>query len=139
RIRGSNGFRQLPDVSALAGTPYWRIWTTFDDGTRGWANGNGTSAATPFWAASMLLVQQYMAKQKAGQVCFAAPLLYAIAKSSPNAFFDIVSGTNLGWSAAKGWDFATGWGTPDLWNIARAAVSYRAKHPLPSGGSACRS
>jgi len=138
-VTGSNGKRQLPDVSALAGSPYWSIYSTYSDG-RGWGGGGGTSAATPFWAGAMVLVQQYMAQKHAGPVCFAAPFLYALAKDSWKArpFFDITTGTNLGWPAAKGWDFATGWGSPDVWNLAQDAVAYRSKHPLP-GGNACRS
>jgi kumamolisin len=140
RAAGSNGKRQLPDVSALAGSPYWSIYSTFSDGSRGWGGGGGTSAATPFWAGAMALVQQYMTQKHAGPVCFAAPFLYALAKGTWRAkpFFDITTGTNLGWPAARGWDFATGWGSPDVWNLAQDAVAYRAKHPLPGGGSPCR-
>jgi subtilase family serine protease len=141
RVTGSNGKRQLPDVAALAGSPYWSIYSTFSDGSRGWGGGGGTSAATPFWAGAMTLVQQYMTQKHAGPVCFAAPFLYALAKGTWKAkpFFDITTGTNLGWPATRGWDFATGWGSPDVWNLAQDAVAYRAKHPLPGGGSACTS
>jgi kumamolisin len=136
----SNGFRQVPDVAALAGSPWWSVYTVFEGGQASWGGGGGTSAATPFWAASMVLVQQYMLAHRAGSVCFAAPLLYALARGTWKAapFYDIKTGTNLGWSAGDGWDFATGWGSPDVWNLSRDAVSYRAKHPLPGGSNACR-
>jgi kumamolisin len=139
RVPGvSNGHRQTPDVSAAsgAGSP----WYTNDGGkaSDGWGASYGTSAAAPFWAASLLLIQQYMQLQKAGSLCFATPLLYAIAESSwqKPPFHDVTSGTNLFYQATQGWDFATGWGSPDVAAIAGAAVTYRHQNPLPAGG--CR-
>jgi subtilase family serine protease len=136
----SSGLRQVPDVSAAAGggSPWW----VFDGaGTKGWDKVWGTSASAPFWAASMLLVQQYMEQHHAGPVCFASPLLYAISslgwKYPP--FHDVISGTNRHYLAGPGWDLATGLGSPDVYNLATAAVAYRAKHPLPSGNNACKS
>ena len=62
--------RGIPDVSAASGIN--SPWAIYADGhLKGiW----GTSAATPFWAASMLLVQQYLEQKHAGPLCFAAPL-----------------------------------------------------------------
>lgn len=137
--RLSNGKRQLPDVSAAAGSdsPWW----VFDGASpNGWEKVGGTSAATPMWAASMLLVQQYMQRQNAGQLCFAAPLLYGIARTSWRLppFHDVVYGGNRYYLARRGWDFATGWGSPNVWNLATAAVVYRQQHPLPTTANSCR-
>jgi subtilase family serine protease len=136
----STGKRQVPDVSAAAGSgsPWW----VYDgSGAKGWDRIWGTSASAPFWAASMLVVQQYMEQHHAGPVCFAAPLLYAIGslgwKYPP--FHDIASGTNRYYAAGPGRDLATGLGSPDVYNLATAAVAYRAQHPLPSGNNVCRS
>ena len=98
----------------------------------------GTSAATPFWATSMLIVQQYMQKQRVGPLCFAAPLLYALAERSWRypPFHDITIGDNRFYQAEPGWDFATGWGSPEVYNLATYAVSYRQRNPLP-GHNAC--
>jgi subtilase family serine protease len=132
----SNGKRQLPDVSAAAGSasPWW----VFDGAQpEGWDKVSGTSASTPFWAASMLLVQQYMKKQNAGPLCFAPPLLYRMARTSWRfpPFHDVIYGGNRYYDAKRGWDFATGWGSPDVWNLATAAVYMRSKHPLPAGNA----
>jgi subtilase family serine protease len=141
RVPGvSNGKRQVPDVSAAAGdaSPWWVMDGA---GTSGWQPVNGTSAAAPFWAASMLLVQQYMKLHGAGPVCFAPPLLYAIGSTGWKfpPFHDVTTGTNRFYAAGTGWDFATGIGSPDVWNLATAAVVYRKQHPLPSGANACKS
>ena len=136
----SNGHRQTPDVSAAAGDA--SAWLMNDGSTNpgGWDAAYGTSAATPFWAASMLLVQQFMVSHHAGPLCFATPLLYGIAgetwRNPP--FHDVVLGGNRYYQAGPGWDFATGWGSPNVGNLATAAVAYRRQHPLPSAGNACR-
>ena len=130
----SNGQRQLPDVSAAAGgDSAWHINDGIPPGL-GWISAYGTSAAAPLWAASLLLVQQYMAQQGVGPLCFAPPLLYAIAQGAPSAFHDVAGGTNLYYPAVPGWDFATGWGSADLAVLAQAIVAYRHQNPLPAAG-----
>ena len=136
----STGARETPDVSAAAGdaSPWW----VYDGrGGSGWEPIGGTSGAAPFWAASMLLVDQYMQSHGAGPLCFAAPLLYGIASESWrfSPFHDVTLGGNRYYDATPGWDFATGWGSPDVYNLATAAIAYRQAHPLPSGTSACAS
>jgi subtilase family serine protease len=80
----------------------------------------GTSAATPLWAAVIAL-----ADQDAGQhLGFVNPAIYAIAHSSAchRAFHDVVTGDNsvlwpagvyVGYNAGPGWDPVTGWGSPN--------------------------
>jgi kumamolisin len=136
----STGARQTPDVSAAAGgASAWWVY----DGSKGtgWEPVYGTSAATPFWAASMLLVNAYMEAHGAGPTCFAAPLLYGVAGESWRyaPFHSVTSGGNRFYQAGPGWNFATGLGSPDVYNLATAAVAYRAQHPLPAGGGACAS
>ena len=139
----SNGNRQLPDVAGPAGLASpWSV----NDGSRqygpaGFDEVGGTSAATPFWAASLALVQQYVQHNHAGPLCFAAPLLYDTAELSWTypPFHDITLGGNGYYNAGPGWNFATGWGSPNVFNLATAIVSYRAKHPLPTAANACRS
>jgi subtilase family serine protease len=130
----STGGRQTPDVSAAAGlaSPWW-VYT--GQSGNGWTQVGGTSAAAPFWAGSLLLIQQYMEQQKAGPLCFATPLLYEIADQSWKypPFHDVALGDNLYYSAVTGWDFATGLGSPDVFNLATAIVSYRQSHPLAGG------
>jgi kumamolisin len=138
RVPGiSNGKRQTPDVSAAAGAASPTL--VYDRGDGGFESVWGTSAATPFWAASMLLVAQRIEQEGAGPLCFAAPLLYAIAERSwvDPPFHDVTVGGNRYYNAGAGWDFATGWGSPNVNNLATAIVSYRLSHPLPSTANAC--
>jgi subtilase family serine protease len=124
--RYSDGKRQLPDVSANA------------DPNTGWAlitGGSlsptaGTSAAAPFWAGAMALIEQYARRHGVGQLGFIDPVLYRIA-SVPQpapAFHDITIGTNRYYPATSGWDFATGLGSPDVYNLARDIVRYLKRH-----------
>jgi pro-kumamolisin-like protein/subtilase family protein len=118
--RFSTGKRQLPDVSAAA------------DPDSGFfvVNGGqltsigGTSAATPFWAASMLLIKQYAQKQGIRRLGFVAPVLYRIAstKQPYPPFHDVVAGGNRYYRAGPGWDYVTGLGSPNVWNLARDMV-----------------
>jgi subtilase family serine protease len=123
----SNGRRQVPDVSADAdpGTP-WSIYARGQPGDVG-----GTSAAAPFWAASMLLITQYAAGQGVGRLGYVNPILYALA-SSPQPFaplHDVTGGGNRFYPAGTGWDAATGLGSPDVYALARDMVRYLRAHP----------
>jgi kumamolisin len=120
--RFSTGKRQVPDVSADA------------DPDTGWAfrfggsfaENGGTSAATPFWASSMLLIRQYAQRRHAGRLGFVDPMLYRIA-STPQPFapfHDVVRGGNRYYPATRGWDYSTGLGSPDVWNLARDIVAF---------------
>ena len=120
--RFSNGMRQLPDVSAAADP--WSGWDTYTGGAMTVAG--GTSAATPFWAASTALVAEYAGRHGDGQLGFVDPTLYAIAarpQLAP-ALHDITIGANRYYPAAPGWDFATGLGSPEVANLARDVVAY---------------
>ena len=119
----SNGKRQLPDVSA-ASDP--------DSGFFVISGGQlmsigGTSAATPFWAGSMLLIKQYAQKTGAARrLGFVAPILYRLAstKQPYPPFHDVVAGGNRYYRAGPGWDYVTGLGSPNVWNLARDMVRY---------------
>jgi subtilase family serine protease len=111
----SRGFRQVPDVSAVAlNLPLYfgDQWQTFPDGT---GAGGGTSAATPIWAAGMALVNQALMHKY--HVFFAGPIaFYYVANHAGRLtpYYDVTQGTNLGFNTTPGWDFATGLGTPNL-------------------------
>ena len=114
----SLGFRQVPDVAAVASNlPLYfnGQWLTLPDGT---GAGGGTSAATPIWAAGMALANQATIQNY--HIFFAGPLVfYAIANNHGqfSPYFDITEGNNLGFNATPGWDFATGLGAPNLPDI----------------------
>ena len=88
----------------------------------------GTSASSPTFAAIVSLPNE--ARFKAGKPAmgFLNPFLYA----NPDAFFDVVEGTNAegrgpftspyGYHAAPGWDAATGLGTPHFNKLLTAAM-----------------
>jgi kumamolisin len=121
------GSRQTPDVSAAAdpGTP----WSYVSYGAV--AHVGGTSAATPFWAATALLVGQYAAGHGIARIGFLAPILYALASSrQPFApLHDVVLGGNRYYQAGPGWDAATGLGSPEVYNLARDVVRYLRRGP----------
>lgn len=124
--RYSDGKRQIPDVSANA------------DPNSGWAlvtGGSlsptaGTSAAAPFWAGAMALIEQYARQHGVGRLGFVDPMLYRIASTPQVAppFHDVTIGTNRFFPATPGWDFATGLGSPDVYNLARDIVRYLKGH-----------
>lgn len=125
-VRGT--CREVPDVSANAGTPF-ATYCTIGGGNSfrslcnsgGWTGLGGTSAAAPIWAALFALADSAPACATSGPVGFANPALYAIAGGPGYAstFRDVTSGSNdlTGahpgrFSAAPGYDLASGLGTP---------------------------
>jgi subtilase family serine protease len=126
-VNSSIDKRGVPDVSADADQSTG--WSTYDDGN--WGEAGGTSAATPFWAASMLLIQQYANSHHAGRIGFADPILYALAKGGQPypPFHDVTTGSNRYYTAHAGWDPATGLGSPNVYNLARDIVAYLQRHP----------
>ena len=98
-----NGFvgRGVPDVAADAdpATGY----AVFVDGQSTVLG--GTSAVAPLWAALFARLNQLLGVP----LGFVAPRLYG----AENAFRDITTGNNDGYSAGPGWDPCTGQGTPN--------------------------
>jgi kumamolisin len=108
--------RVVPDVSALAGKPYYGLVFT----GLPWPDGK-TSASAPVWAALIARINAKLPPKKRQR--FLTPLLY---QKMPNgkivgevAFRDIITGINApsgwdtGYKARPGFDAATGWGVPD--------------------------
>jgi kumamolisin len=102
----------VPDVAALAGPPSFDIVLGGKP-----ANGGGTSASTPVWAALIARIAARLPATKRRR--FLVPLLYhpAVAKTG---FRDIVSGANgpsprpgSGYEARRGFDAVSGLGVPD--------------------------
>jgi subtilase family serine protease len=125
-----HGQRQVPDVAADADPN-----TGFDiifQGQEGMAG--GTSAATPLWAATVALIDQYLTSKGLREVGFANPALYWMgdneSKLAAKPFHDVTAGNNLAYDAAPGWDFATGWGSMDGAALEQAWVLY-----IKSGGA----
>jgi subtilase family serine protease len=109
--------RGVPDVAADADAST-AMALTFTGGVLYPAQ--GTSAATPLWAAVIALADQ----QAGHHLGFVNPAIYAIARSPAHhrAFHDTVTGDNsvlwptgifTGYHAGPGWDPVTGWGSPN--------------------------
>jgi hypothetical protein len=111
--------REVPDVSALAGMPFYTFYCTAGDcsSINGWGYFWGTSFATPLWASLVALSNENCAG--APPAGFLNPALYSLAASRHSPFRDITTGdndftgTNMGdYPATRGYDLATGLGTP---------------------------
>jgi hypothetical protein len=116
--QGSDSMRNIPDV-ALTGDEVF-VYT----------NGknlcvDGTSCATPLWAALTALVNQQAAANNEPPVGFLNPALYGIGQGShySSDFHDITVGNNTNsvstnkFFAVAGYDLCTGWGTPSGSNL----------------------
>jgi subtilase family serine protease len=130
------GLRQTPDVAGPAdpNSGFLECVTHPGESKPSCASGaGGTSAAAPFWAASMLLVQQYAAAHGAGSLarCFAGPILYDLAaKRQPvPPFHRVALGNNGYYPATGGWSFATGLGSPEVFNLAQDYASFLRSQP----------
>src|SRR3989440_5661687 len=125
----SNGFRQVPDISADAdpATGYAIYCTVTNAGCpgTGWISIGGTSASAPLWAGSAALVNQYLQAQGKHRVGFVNPTLYSLfnAKQQFLPFHDVITGNNLFYPATSNYDLASGIGSPDIYNIARDLVA----------------
>jgi kumamolisin len=129
-----DGVRQVPDVAAAA-DPNSGFFVAFPDAETGdtvvGAVG-GTSASTPFWSATMLLIRQKAEQEGVGRLGFANDLLYAVAQRSqdygdPNRddepFRDVLIGGNRLHDCAPGYDLATGLGSPNAGVLADEIVA----------------
>ncbi len=116
--------RNLPDV-ALPSTGLF----TWISGQR--QSGGGTSAAAPLLAGFTAMMNEQSKANGLGQVGFANPLFYAIAKTSayPTTFNDIQTGNN-GYPAGPGYDLVTGLGSPKCGLIDKVAPA-----PVADGGT----
>ncbi len=99
-IPNADGYRGNPDVAAVAGSPV----TTYEEGR--WTTEEGTSVASPIWTGIAALVNKPITDS----------LLYSLAKSEPDSFNSITTGSNgsCGYycTARAGYNYITGLGTP---------------------------
>ncbi len=114
---GSSDGRVIPDISALAGQPFYALTFAGKSSPNG-----GTSASAPLWAALLARINGNLPAGK--QQRFVTPLLYQKGSNGKTvgaaAMRDITTGTNAsspqpgkGYKAGAGFDAATGWGVPD--------------------------
>ena len=108
--------RIVPDISALAGPPYYQMVMLGKPAPNG-----GTSASAPLWAA--LIARSAAAATPQRAPVFLAPLLYGAGPDGhplgTSVCRDITAGDNpstppgWGFSAGPGFDAVSGWGVPD--------------------------
>jgi subtilase family serine protease len=135
RSFSASGKRMVPDVAAFADESpgYPIVCSKGVQGCKGSGQSiafvGGTSAATPLVAGMIALWNEQAKQQGLPRPGFVAPLLYSLAKSSPQSFRDITQGTNalFGGSCCPtrpGFDLATGWGSP-VANVVAASLPSR--------------
>ena len=131
----ASGKRMVPDVAAFADESpgYPIVCSKGVQGCKGSGQSiafvGGTSAAAPLVAGMIALWKQQAHDQGLKRPGFVAPLLYSLARSSPQAFLDITLGTNalFGGSCCPtrtGFDLATGWGSPAA-NVVASSLASR--------------
>ena len=108
--------RIIPDISALAGPPYYQLVLMGQPAPNG-----GTSASAPLCAA--LIARSAAVLKPPRAPVFLAPLLYGAGPDGhplgTSVCRDIVAGSNTstppgwGFSAGPGFDAVSGWGVPD--------------------------
>ncbi|MBI3768787.1 MAG: S8/S53 family peptidase [Deltaproteobacteria bacterium] len=114
---GSIDGRVTPDVTALAGPPFYDLTLLGHDFPDG-----GTSASAPLWAALIARINALLPAAKKQR--FLTPLLYqAGANGQPrgkSACRDVTIGENpsyphpgIGYAAGSGFDAVSGWGAPN--------------------------
>ncbi len=117
----SNGMRQIPDVSTLASTPFYSIYSGGQFGEYG-----GTSCACQFFGGSLALIEEQLG-EKLGNI---DPDLYNYGMNNASVYHDIISGNNGVYYCTPNWDFVTGWGSPDF---AKLALAFQNLTVNPSG------
>jgi len=116
--------RGFPDVAAM-GTDF----QVFVNGKA--VSVGGTSASTPTFAGIASLLNDLRFQKGEPPLGFLNPLLY----QNPEAFHDIVSGSNpgcggKGFYAEQGWDPITGLGTPDYTKLASIVAALPSRKVL---------
>jgi subtilase family serine protease len=126
--------RDVPDV-ALTASWFHDPYSLITGGS--FVPNGGTSAAAPAFAGIVALINQYLARTGAngsGGLGLINPMLYSLAQTTPAAFHDIVTGSNIvpcvalstqdcasgsmGYNAGQGYDQVTGLGSVDAYTMA---------------------
>ncbi len=122
---GSTKWRNAPDVAMIAGG----VFACIDNGKE--ATVEGTSVASPLWAAFTALANQEAEFYGVPPVGFLNPALYTIGKSPTyySYFHDVTAGDNTTirspsrYYATAGYDLCTGWGSPNGQALIDALIS----------------
>ncbi len=134
-VTQSGTYRTVPDVSLNAGSPM-AIYDSYDLGTNGWEDMNGTSFSSPSWGALIAIADQGAiaaggAPLNGSQVSSALYSMYTTIGSQ--SFNDITTGNN-GYAAGPGYDLVTGLGSPQAGTVI-AGLSGNIATPMPASPS----
>jgi subtilase family serine protease len=126
----SRGTRGTPDVSynANPGTGYAIYDSVGINGSSGWFQVGGTSAAAPQWAALVAIANSMRVAQRKAHLTSTNGALYSVAKSNlAMNFHSVTAGTNGSCGqlcdAFVGYDYVTGLGTPQAAVLIQAFVA----------------
>jgi len=110
----TTGKRQVPDIAAVA-----IDLNEFSQGQ--WQPTGGTSAASPIWAAGLLLANQAIiyktsSSTSGGSYFYSPSIFYSVVSNAGRLqpYYNVTRGNNLYYTAGFGWNYPTGWGTPNL-------------------------
>ncbi len=133
--------RIVPDLAFLA-DPYPGYALFCSPGvcaaSGGWAQGGGTSAATPLFASALALIVERREMLGLGRLGWINPTIYELARTRPDLFRDVVQGTNdlfgVGCcTATVGYDPASGWGSLAIDRLAEVLAPIPVPEPTFTG------
>jgi pseudomonalisin/xanthomonalisin len=115
KVLGTSTRRGVPDIS-FAGDPSTGAITLVNGKN---VQYGGTSLSAPIFAGFWARIQS----ANGNRLAFPAPALYKYGVAQAALFHDVVSGSNGGYSAAKGWDYTTGFGSLNVGAFAAFVTS----------------
>ncbi|PRP86510.1 hypothetical protein PROFUN_05292 [Planoprotostelium fungivorum] len=121
-------FLKTPNLPTSYFNASGRVGTGFRVVVKGFVGyESGTSCSAPTFSGMISIINGIRLKNGKKPLGFINPLLYKAA-TIPNAFYDVVSGSNRfgrcpGFHAVAGWDPITGLGTPNFVVLAKYAIS----------------
>lgn len=115
KVLGTSTRRGVPDIS-FAGDPSTGAITLVKGKN---VQYGGTSLAAPIFAGFWARIQS----ANGNRLAFPAPALYKYGVAQTALFHDVISGTNGGYTAAKGWDYTTGFGSLNVGAFAAFVTS----------------
>lgn len=115
KVLGSSTRRGVPDL-AFVGDPTSGAITLVNGSKKQYG---GTSLAAPIFAGFWARIQS----ANNNKLAFPAPALYKYGVAQSSLFHDVTSGSNGGYSAAKGWDYTSGFGSLNVGAFAAFVAS----------------
>ena len=142
-VGGDDAHRLIPDITGLAGTPWYLalVPQVGHTGPPGWEGDGGTSLSTPMYASGMVLVRQALRAHGIEIPALLNPMLYRIATDPTlraKVFTDVTTTDNDLYGvhccvAGDGYDLASGWGELNVSALYDAIVELSTQRPAFTG------